>query len=213
MAPGDQLSLVRSRAREVRTLTALVEVALDTPRRSGTIEILSVYERPGRLFLSASRGFLLSERPLFELTFTRTHHRLDLFEEDEGIRRHEGRLEDFPLEHPDLSGLFWVREAMFLPGDLIGGKTRDGAEVELELDPETLAVLAATLRPPDGSSTIYRIQYDDYRRVGTSAESVILPHEVRVMDASGDFRMAGRVVRVEANEELPPDSFGILEDG
>ncbi len=212
LTQAQQMTLIQSRARKINSLTALVEVSIDTPDLSGTLQIICVYERPGRLHLSASKGVFLSDRAIFELTFTRSHFRFDQFDEDGNLDRFNGRLEDFPKDHPTMAGLFWVRESIFLPGSMLGGKSPEGAHIKLSLDKNTLAVRRAILTPPDELETQYKITYDDYRKFGKAPEEIYVPFLVTVTEPSEGFEMIGRVLQLEYNQPIDEEAFGVLED-
>lgn len=224
LSAAERLALVEARAAAARTLAATVQVSMDSKELSGSFEVICLFEDPGRLHMSASKGLLFSSQPVFEVTFLPESYRL-AFANDEGeMETAAGPLEDFPEQHPQMAELFWLREVMFRPGQInqgakkaafeppesasgratnpsrLRGLTREGARIEYEIDPATLRVEKAVLRPPDRSAAL-EIAYSDYRRV----DQVFIPFRVEVRGP--EFHMLAAVGELEANQPVSREVF------
>ena len=207
-SPAETIEILKSRAHRVRDLSALVEVAIDGDEFSGTIQLVAVYRREGMLHLVGTKSLLISDHPIFELTFTRDGYCLVTHDDDGGPTRDAGPLEEFPGRHGRLASLYWVREAMFLPGDL-HASSRPGSLVtaqevpcQLELDPSTLAVRSAQLRPA-GLAGGLEIRYLEYEKYGEA----FLPTRVEVRGSGADFGMLAAVVEIEVNTGVDESIF------
>lgn len=220
LTADQRLDLVRSRVAAIRTVAALLQVTLRSGKNSGSFEVAVVYERPSRLRLLASRGMLLSSVPVFDLIIAPPRYHLTLHGEEGEPEVFSDSLDRFPDRQPDMAGLYWIREVLFLAGEGIDlrlpegdrssggkairlrGRTSDGAELEYLLEEETSAVLSASLRVPSTGKR-FRIDYDDYR----ASDEVYIPQRVEARDDDGEFALEAVVVDLEVNRPLEPDSF------
>ncbi len=221
LTAAERLALVQARAAAARTVSAVVQVSMDSKELSGSFEVICLFEDPGRLHMSASKGLLFSSRPVFEVTFLPESYRL-AFAKDEGeMETAAGPLAAFPEQHPQMAELFWLREVMFRPGRVaraasfesgdgstgsaagssrLSGLTPEGARIEYEIDPATLRVDKALLRPPDRSAAL-EIAYSEYRRV----DQVFIPFRVEVRGP--EFHMLASVGELEANQPVSREVF------
>ena len=222
-----RLELVGRRVAAIRAVAALLQVTLESGKKSGSFEVAVVYERPARLRLVASRGMLLSSVPVFDLIIVPPRYHLTLYGEGEDGEPEvfSDSLHRFPGRHPDMAGLFWIREVLFLAGEGIGlqlsnvaagsggepvrvrGRTSDGADVEYLLDDATSAVLSASLRIP-ASGKRFSIEYADYR----ATDDVYIPQRVEVHGDDGAFSLEAVVIDLEVNQPAEPGSLVFPDD-
>lgn len=219
LAPDDQIDLIRTRYSTVRSLWAVVQVAMESGELSGSFEVVSVFSRPDQLHMSAFKGLLLSSRPIFELTFASGKYCLVLHHENGDVEESRGNIESFVSRHRDMAELFWLRQLMFLPGEvnkvtgpieklpegnslILKGVTIDGAQVRSQLDPQTLAVLSSSLTPP-GSESTYEIHYADYREI----DGLFIPERIDVKSPEIGFWMNAVVGEMEVNGTVDPSVF------
>lgn len=219
------LEALLARSRAVRTLSALLRVALDAEDLSGTLDLACVFRRPGDLHLAAYHGILIASRPVFELTVSGGRYRLVLHGREGPPEVSAGASSDFPRDHPEMAGLFWIREALFLPGEVDGdgmtldgqpaadgtfvarGRLRNGARVVWTIEPETFAVVGADVSPPAGEAL--HIDYLDYHQ----SDGVIVPSRVEAHGADGRFGMLAVVRDIEVNGDVPADVFDTGAEG
>jgi hypothetical protein len=225
LAPDDQIDLIRTRYSTVRSLWAVVQVAMESGELSGSFEVVSVFRRPDQLHMSAFKGLLLSSRPIFELTFASGEYCLLLHHEDGGVEESRGEIESFVSRHRDMAELFWLRQLIFLPGEvnkvtgpieklpegnslILKGITVDGAQVTSQLDPQTLAVLSSSLTPP-GSESTYEVHYAEYREI----DGLFIPERIEVKSSKIDFWMNAVVGEMEVNGAVDPSVFEMDDKG
>ena len=156
-----RVEILQERGQSIRTLSGVAQVATDSRGMSIAIDIIMVYERPDRIRFQGVQGLRTIARPLFDLTFAGGRSLLRRYKDGVATTETVGRLDDFPTAHPELQGLYRVRNLLFLParharsaaaGNCPSaeteGTTPGGSLVRYKLDCDTLAVLeVSTTRP------------------------------------------------------------------
>jgi len=212
-----RVEILQERGQSIRTLSGVVQVATDSRDMSVALDIIMVYESSGRVRFQGVQGLRTTARPLFDLTFAGGRSLLRRYKDGVATTEIVGRLDDFPTAHPELQGLYWVRDLLFFPARHARsasagscpsagteGTTPGGSLVRYKLDCDTLAILEVSTTRPG-----LDIWYDDYRVVEGSES--YLPHRVIVRDHRGHYRMDAVVVEAEVNAELPEGVFDIPE--
>jgi hypothetical protein len=186
---------------EVRTLDAVLDLAYDGPDRRGTFEAVCNYERGRGLRLTAFKDLVvLGSEPIFDLLLEPDRFALDVAARDGEPAVHDrGPLAAFPDRHPRFAGLFWAREALFLPGAL-GDDARhvpSGAFVAWNRAPGTLEVVAGAISAPRCE---LRLRYGDYQEAGDCIPRHVVYEE-------GGTRIEVRVKDLDVNAPLAPGVF------
>jgi len=222
---GEAARVLDARARAVRSVYAVVRVSIDGQEFSGTFDVASSFQWPDRLRMSAFKDVLLGTRSIFDLAFKDGAYAFVLQAEEKAELR-RGVLDRFPDENPRMAALFWMREALFLPGSSLGdpgvqgvrvidpgspttpGRAESlissGARAEWIFDPATLEVRNARIHPLGDAGPI-AITYGGYRAVS----GAFIPGDVRIEDPQEGFLMRAILRDLELNPDLDPSAFDI----
>ena len=211
----NRVEVLRERGKLLENLTGIVQVAIDSPGMSGSVDVIVVHEEPDRTHFQIVKGLRLDARPLYDLTLAGSRYRLVTYDENQNETTSAGAVEDLEDKHPEIALLTWMRDLMFLPerhatrgfaGECpdaltLGWATTDRA-ILYELDCETLAVLGLE------TVTSHKLElwYAAYRPV---LPALHLPFRVAARAPAGWCYMEAVVVEAEINGEIPEGVFDI----
>ena len=187
----------------------------ESPDRDGTFEAVVLYQAPRHLRIQAFKDLVVDSRDLFDLLLRPEGYSVRHALESEAIEG-RGPLEQFPAQHPRFSGIFWAREALFLPGaarpehpievqaHLSSGirvETRlaSGVRAQWDLDPVSLRPLRGVVFAPNRR---IHLEYRDYEGRGGPLD---FPEEVRFRDGATAIQV--RLSELEVDPELEPEAF------
>jgi hypothetical protein len=220
VGPQDDASVervLRTRSPAPRSVYAVLGITYEGPEVNGTFSTVMHHVAPRWFRYTAFKDLIVMAHDIFDLALRPDGYAARYAPDDEGDPElFTGPLAELAASHPRFSGFHWAGEAFFLPGALaeepprvvrgadqvrVESTLRSGVPVTWHLDPETLTVLAATLRPA-GAGPV-RLEYSDYATVAGR----VMAQRVRYQDPRLGTDIVALLEELEVDPELDLDLF------
>ncbi len=219
-SPIEQAYIIQARTTGLRTLAAVLTVALSRQDKQDAFEMIVNYDASGKMRFTAFKDLMLSTRPIFDLIFVGPRYRLTLHNEA-GIHVRQGQVSQFVKDHPEFRVFFLVGEAFFLPGyDGSGNppvpanaqgsqfitRLKSGLKAQWSAKPDTLEITKARLDGNRAAAPVsFLLSYSDYRKV----ETYYIPGHVKLIDPHLGLTTQAWVKQVEINTPLVQGVFDL----